>query len=104
MIGSSIGTDSGTCYLHRNDFVPESRRSAFLRLNLPPVGRCNGRCTGGFTVKATRSLLLIAIFGMLGSMNAISVQSSSDTLVQKSSLCYVCTQYCKTHPNAPRCN
>ena len=55
-------------------------------------------------MKATRSLLLIAIFGMLGSMNAISVQSSSDTLVQKSSLCYVCTQYCKTHPNAPRCN
>jgi len=54
-------------------------------------------------VKATRSLLLIAIFGMLGSMNAISTQPSSGRIVQKNSLCYVCTQYCKTHPNSPRC-
>jgi hypothetical protein len=55
-------------------------------------------------VKLTRSLLLIAVFGMLGTMNAITTQPSSETVVQKSSLCYVCTQYCKTHPNAPRCN
>jgi hypothetical protein len=54
-------------------------------------------------MKMTRSLLLIAIFGMLGSMNAMTSQVSSKTVLTKSSLCYVCTQYCKTHPNAPRC-
>jgi hypothetical protein len=59
---------------------------------------------GGFTVKATRSLLLIAIFGMLGSMNAMTSQVSSKTVLGKSQLCEVCTSYCKTHPNAPRCN
>jgi hypothetical protein len=51
----------------------------------------------------TRTLLLIAVFGMLGTMNAISTAPASGTLVQKNSLCYVCTPYCKTHPNSPRC-
>ena len=54
-------------------------------------------------MKTTRTLLLIAVFGMLGTMNAISTSPSSGTVVQKTSLCYVCTQYCKTHPNSPRC-
>jgi len=55
-------------------------------------------------VKLTRSLLLIAVFGMLGTMNAITTQPSSETVVQKGSLCIPCTSYCHTHPNAPRCN
>ncbi len=52
----------------------------------------------------TRSILLIAIFGMLGSMNAITSQVSSKTVLEKNKLCIPCTSYCKTHPNAPRCN
>jgi len=55
-------------------------------------------------VKLTRTLLLTAIFGMLGSMNANTVNVSKDTVLKNPSLCIPCTQYCKTHPNAPRCN
>jgi hypothetical protein len=54
-------------------------------------------------VKLTRSLLLIAIFGMLGSMNAMTSQVSSKTVLDKNQLCIPCTGYCKTHPNAERC-
>jgi hypothetical protein len=54
-------------------------------------------------VKLTRSLLLIAIFGMLSTMNAITTQASSKTVLEKNKLCIPCTSYCKTHPNSPRC-
>jgi hypothetical protein len=55
-------------------------------------------------VKLTRSLLLIAVFGMLGSMNANTGNLNRETVLKNPSLCIPCTSYCKTHPNAPRCN
>jgi len=54
-------------------------------------------------VNLTRSILLIAIFGMLGSMNAMSSQVSSKTVLGKNKLCIPCTSYCKTHPTAEKC-
>jgi hypothetical protein len=55
-------------------------------------------------VNLTRSILLIAIFSMLGSMNAMTSKVSSKTVLDKNQLCIPCTSYCKTHPNADRCN
>jgi len=55
-------------------------------------------------VKLTRSFLLIAVLGMLGSMNAKTESVSKDTVLKNPSLCIPCTNYCKTHPNSPRCN
>jgi len=55
-------------------------------------------------MKLTRSFLLIAVFGMLGSMNANSSNVSKETVLKNPAACLPCTNYCKTHPNADRCN
>jgi hypothetical protein len=54
----------------------------------------------------SRYLLLAAIFGLMGTMGAKDSDSATAILkaTTKTQLCYGCTTYCKTHPNAPRCN
>jgi hypothetical protein len=57
-------------------------------------------------MKISRYLLLTAVFGLVGAMGAKDAGSTTTVLkgTTKTQLCYVCTPYCKTHPNAPRCN
>jgi hypothetical protein len=57
-------------------------------------------------MKISRYLLLTAVFGLVGAMGAKDAGSTTTVLkgTTKTQLCYVCTPYCKAHPNAPRCN
>jgi len=57
-------------------------------------------------MKVSRYLLLAAVFGLVGTVGAKDADSSTAVLKTQTSthLCYGCTTYCKTHPNAPRCN
>ena len=49
-------------------------------------------------MKYARLLIVLSVFAMVGTENAKTI------FVPTNSLCIVCTNYCKTHPNAPRCN
>jgi hypothetical protein len=56
-------------------------------------------------MKVSRCLLLVAMFGLVGSLGAKSADSGGVVKSKtKTQLCYVCTAYCKAHPNSPRCN
>jgi len=45
-----------------------------------------------------RVLLVLALAMFSGSL------AGTVTVTPKKKLCIPCTPYCKTHPNAPRCN
>jgi hypothetical protein len=45
----------------------------------------------------SKKLLLVLALTMFGG-------SLAGTVTAKKKLCIPCTGYCKTHPNAPRCN
>jgi hypothetical protein len=57
-------------------------------------------------MKISRYLMLVALFGLVGTMGAKDADSTTTVLKSrtKTQLCYVCTAYCKTHPSSPRCN
>jgi len=57
-------------------------------------------------MKLSRYPLLTAVFGLVGTMGAKDAKSTTTVVKSqaKTQLCYGCTTYCKTHPNAPRCN
>ncbi len=57
-------------------------------------------------MRISRYLMLVAVFGLVGTMGAKNADSTTAVLKasKKAQLCYGCTTYCKTHPNAPRCN
>ena len=52
----------------------------------------------------SRYLLLVAVFGLVGTLGAKDSDSITARLKPGTKLCIACTSYCKTHPNAPRCN
>ena len=57
-------------------------------------------------MKISRYLMLVALFGLVGTMGAKDADSTTTVLKSsaKTQLCYVCTAYCKAHPSSPRCN
>jgi hypothetical protein len=57
-------------------------------------------------MKISRYLMLVAIFGLVGTLGAKDADSTTTVLKKttKTQLCYVCTAYCRTHPSSPRCN
>jgi hypothetical protein len=57
-------------------------------------------------MKVSRYLMLMALFGLVGTMGAKDADSTTTVLMSstKTQLCYVCTAYCKAHPSSPRCN
>jgi hypothetical protein len=57
-------------------------------------------------MKISRYLMLVALFGLVGTMGAKDANSTTPVLKSstKTQLCYVCTAYCKAHPSSPRCN
>ena len=55
-------------------------------------------------MKLSRYLLLVAIFGLVGTLGAKDADSTTAVLKTGTKLCIPCTAYCKAHPNAPRCN
>ena len=54
-------------------------------------------------MNVSRYLLLVAVFGLVGTLGAKDADSTTTGLKPGTKLCIPCTAYCKTHPNAPRC-
>jgi hypothetical protein len=55
-------------------------------------------------MKLSRYSLWTAIFALAGTMGAKDADSTTSALKPGTKLCISCTNYCKTHPNSPRCN
>ena len=55
-------------------------------------------------MKLSRSVLVLAILGLAGTLGANDADSTTPVLKPGTKLCIPCTNYCKTHPNAPICN
>jgi hypothetical protein len=55
-------------------------------------------------MKLSRYLLLVAVVSLVGTLGAKDANSTTTVLKPGTKLCIPCTNYCKTHPNAPRCN
>ena len=64
-----------------------------LPRNLGPTSRI-----GDCRMSSKRILLVFAFAMFTGSL------AGNITATPKKKLCIPCTPYCKTHPNAPRCN
>jgi len=55
-------------------------------------------------MRLSRCLMLVALFGLVGTLGAKDADSNTLVVKPTTHLCIPCTPYCKTHPNAPRCN
>jgi hypothetical protein len=55
-------------------------------------------------MKFSRSVLVLAVLALTGTLGARDAGSTTAALKPGTKLCIPCTNYCKTHPNAPRCN